>query len=75
MTALLQSPAPSASLSAPDCNDPLFQLQLRVARRADELARQAGSSRESDRRSWDEAEREILEARFAGPDVPIPSAA
>ena len=43
-------------------DDPLFQLQLCVARRADELAREfpenGGSTR--DRETWDRAEGELL---------------
>lgn len=62
MTALLAPSAAPASLSDSFLDDPLFQLQIRVARRADELARQAGPGRDTDVRSWQQAEQEIMEA-------------
>jgi hypothetical protein len=43
--------------------DPLFELQLRVARRADELARGERSPPCSDLELWTAAEREILAAQ------------
>lgn len=56
-TAVAASIAPSRSEI-----DELFPLQLRVARRADELARRfVGGGRESDRRFWLRAECEVFE--------------
>ena len=75
MTALLAPSAAPASLSDSFLDDPLFQLQIRVARRADELAMQAGSGREMDLRSWQQAEREVLEADESTRKVPAKSAA
>lgn len=55
--------AESLPLAAPaDWDDELFQLELRVARRADELARGNESSRGHDLQIWFQAEREIISA-------------
>ena len=56
MTTFAESPsAPTASRS-----ELLFQLQLRVARRADELARVGSGSQERDVRIWLQAETDLL---------------
>jgi hypothetical protein len=49
-------------------DDPLFELELQVARRADELARQTptGHSAVRDRQTWREAERECLALQVVG---------
>jgi hypothetical protein len=49
--------------TAPHADDPLFQLELRVARRADELARShpTGHSVVRDRQTWRQAESEFQE--------------
>lgn len=44
----------------PSWNDELFQLELRVARRADELAVGGQRNRDGDRDVWSRAERELL---------------
>lgn len=55
------SPAPVA--------DALFDLQLRVARRADELARGGDSTRGRDLLMWFQAEREIMPSAETAPRV------
>ena len=55
MTAELPVRSPATSL-----DDELMQLELRVARRADELARGIDFSRVKDMLIWFQAEREIL---------------
>ena len=54
----IAEPMPQA-VSA-DWDEELFQLELRVARRADELARGNESSRGHDLQIWFQAEREII---------------
>jgi hypothetical protein len=51
-------------LSRPMTDEALFQLQLQVAQRADELARvsPSGGSARRDRETWDRAEGELLTA-------------
>jgi hypothetical protein len=75
MTALLAPSAAPASLSDSFLDEPLFQMQIRVARRADELARQATTDREADMRAWHQAEREVLEADESAQKTPAKSAA
>lgn len=53
---------PSETAPAPQ-RDLLFNLQLRVARRADELARGQSSSRSRDLAAWFDAEREVFRER------------
>jgi hypothetical protein len=43
--------------------DELFQVELRIAQRADELARNLGSDREHALEHWRRAEREVWQAR------------
>lgn len=47
--------------TTPDTLEDLMELQLRIARRADQLSRMAGYGRDVDRRVWLRAELEILE--------------
>jgi hypothetical protein len=75
MTALLAPPAAPASPSDSFLDDSLFQLQIRVARRADELARPTLAGRDADVRCWQQAEREIFEAGIVPPAPPAQSAA
>ena len=42
-------------------SEALLEIQLSVARRADELSRRFGTSRETDRRLWLRAECEVFE--------------
>lgn len=66
---ILEKPArrdTAAAVDAPrnwnmNTNDALLDLQLGVARRADELARRFRPSHHSDRRLWLRAEQEIFE--------------
>jgi hypothetical protein len=51
-------------------HEDLFEIELRVARRADELARTRGSDRQKDVAHWSEAEREIWETQAGIRDVP-----
>jgi hypothetical protein len=46
--------------------DPLLQLELRIARRADELARSAAARTALNLRHWLQAEEEILHRFLAG---------
>lgn len=59
MNSTLLEPS-AAGTTAPAWDDELFQLELRVARRADQLANGRGSSRGRDLETWFEAEREIF---------------
>jgi hypothetical protein len=54
---------------APPTDDPLFQIELRVARRADELARSqpTGHSAVRDRQTWRQAESEFRELGASAP--------
>lgn len=54
-----------------DFDDPLFRLERMIARRADELARQAGINRGNALEHWRQAEREILERE--APELTFPS--
>ncbi len=59
--------APATAMTFRPADDPLFRLELSVARRADELSRQSpckGSARRA-RETWDRAERELLAPTFA----------
>ncbi|HVS51160.1 MAG TPA: hypothetical protein VHD62_02300 [Opitutaceae bacterium] len=58
MTTLELPPAAPATVS---WEEELFALELRVARRADELARGYEASRARDLQVWFEAERELLD--------------
>jgi ribosomal protein L9 len=51
-------------------HEDLFEIELRVARRADELARTHGSDRQKDVAHWSEAEREIWGTQAGIRDVP-----
>ena len=51
--------------SATFTDDPLFELERKIARRADELTRQRGTDREHALEHWREAEREIWESYLA----------
>lgn len=55
-------------------DDPLFALELEVARRADELSRKPGLDRRSALELWCEAERELLDRVNAGVAQGAPSA-
>lgn len=48
------------SITVPIWNEALFQLQLHVARRADELAAGTERSRDCDREIWFQAECEVM---------------
>jgi hypothetical protein len=50
-------------------DDELFHLQLRVARRADELSRGSPASRAHDLEIWFQAEREVLEGSRESRDI------
>jgi len=64
MTTMLEAPpVPAAATAVAPPIDDLFQLELRVARRADELAAGGGSSRARDLLLWFQAEREVLGAQ------------
>ena len=56
MTALESPP----EIGGPANSDDLVQLQLRVARRADELARGGDSTRSRDLQLWFQAERDVF---------------
>jgi hypothetical protein len=51
-------------------HEDLFEIELRVARRADELARDRGSDRQRDVAHWSEAEREVWATQAGVSDVP-----
>lgn len=75
MTASPDTPVDPASALEALRDEPLFRLQIRVARRADELSRQMVWSRDADLVSWGRAEEEVLAAETVKDDSPIPSAA
>lgn len=51
---------PSVEVPADVGSDPLLQLQLRVARRADEVARESASAPGLEWMAWIQAEREVF---------------
>jgi len=57
---------PTAAAIVPARDDALFQLQLRVACRADEITRESGMGRRPAWLAWIQAEREILTTVGAG---------
>ena len=56
-----KAPGPNLLNAVPD--DPLSQLELRVAKRADELARIGGAGTGTDLAYWMRAEREVFEGQ------------
>lgn len=56
----LESPVQTATTAAGGWEEELFQLELRVARRADELAGRSAANRGQDLLHWFQAEREIF---------------
>lgn len=47
-------------------HDPLFELERKIARRADELSRQLGTDREHALEHWKQAEREVWKDYASG---------
>jgi len=70
LSSLINEYAPSESpveaLVREIAADPLTELQLRVARRADELARSATAHSSLNLRYWLQAEHEVLQALLEG---------
>jgi len=60
----IQAEAPARSRAGEIETDPLIELELRVARRADELARSAITQTSINLRHWLQAEQEILQPLF-----------
>lgn len=74
MTALIELPSAPVTPADFSHDDLLFHLQLRIARRADELARQIRSNRKDDRKWWEQAEREVMDATSLERAVSAPTA-
>ena len=56
----MNTPECLASQSACFAQDDLFQIEIKVAQRADQLSEEAGGGRDRDREHWLQAEREVL---------------
>jgi hypothetical protein len=69
----MNSPAKTHKLPAVYLEADLLKLEIRVARRADQLSLKHGGSRGRDLEHWLQAEREILRTVFARRAAPCPS--
>lgn len=56
--------ASEMSAAGIDTEEDLLRLEIRIARRADELSRSGSGVRERDLEHWLQAEREVLRARW-----------
>ena len=66
-------PYPAPMKSAELSQDPLFELERRIARRADQLSRQLGFNRCQALEHWRQAEREVLQEYTADDEVAVPA--